>query len=71
MSDIEVLNFQGRDVSITKKDGTVQTGFFCMFIPDYDNDPEVSEVVLEIGRNNKSLWGIEVPDIDHIEVLEE
>ncbi len=70
MTDQEVLKYYGKDVSVVRKDGTVTTGLFCVFIPDYDNDPEVSEAVLEVGTVNKSLSGIEIPDIDHIDIVE-
>lgn len=63
-TDGDVYSYYGKSVTVHCTDGADVTGFFCIFTPAYDNDPEIAEVTWDIkGR----LVGFPVPEIKSIE----
>lgn len=67
MTEKDVYASYGRMVDIYCTDGKQVSGFFCVFTPSYDNDPQVAEVTLETPHG---LVGIPVPEIVRIEAKE-
>lgn len=66
MTGEQAHDYYGKDISVILNDGIEVRGFCCVFIPYYDNDPEVDEMVLETSRG---MVSVPVPDIDHIDII--
>ena len=64
MTELELYQFEGKNIRITCIDGKEFSGFCCTVTQALDNEPEVASIVIETDH----LTEIMLPEIQSITV---
>lgn len=64
MTEIELNQFEGKNIRVTCTDGKVLNGFCCIVTQALDNDPEVASIVIETDH----LTEIMLPEIQSVTI---
>lgn len=65
---IDMYQYMGKRIAVHFLDGTPPLSGLCIaYTPAYDNDPEIDSLDI---RGNGVCYSIDVPDIDHIDIIE-
>ncbi|HEX2986142.1 MAG TPA: hypothetical protein VHO71_04930 [Caproiciproducens sp.] len=64
MTELELYQFEGKNIRITCTNGKVFSGFCCTVTQALDNEPEVASIVIE--RERMGLTEIMLPEIQSI-----